>query len=181
MKIVRVLAASTALLFVACAAICAPVKARASETTVGAAVAYGEQSSQAYDLYVTHTFRPWLEGENAALRPLVEAGLQVWERSDRTVWGGNANIGLLLRFFENGSVRPFIAGTFGVAQLSADTFGRLDLGTHTQFRSRGSIGVDFGEGLRHTIRCNVTHYSNAGMSGKNDGYNTLGLSYGLTF
>lgn len=170
-----------ALLLLTAIVIFHPSPVAASETTLGVAVAHGDQSSQAYDLFVTHTFAPWIEGERAALSPLVEGGLQLWERSDKTIWGGNANVGLMLRFANGGTVRPFIIGTFGIAQISSDTFGYLDLGCRTQFRSRGSIGVDFGEGLRHTIKCSVTHYSNASMSGDNDGYNTIGLSYGLTF
>ncbi len=172
---------SAALLLLLGFVIVHPASASASETTFGVAVAHGDQSSQAYDLFVTHAFSPWIEGERAALSPLVEGGLQLWERSDKTIWGGNANVGLMLRFANGSTVRPFIIGTFGIAQISSDQFGNLDLGCKTQFRSRGSIGVDFGEGLRHTVKCSVTHYSNASMSGDNDGYNTLGLSYGLTF
>lgn len=180
MTMTRVGVFSFVMLMLSCAALFVPGTAQGGETTVGVAVAHGEQSSQAYDVYAAYTFSPWLEGE-CALSPLVEAGLLIWERSGRTIWGGGGHVGLMLRFFENGTVRPFVSGTFGVVQISSDSFGYLDLGTHTQFRSRGSVGVDFGEGLRHTVKCSVTHYSNAGMSADNDGYNTVGLSYGLTF
>lgn len=52
-----------------------------------------------------------------------------------------------------------------------EEFNDLNLGSREQFRSRGSLGINFGEGLTHTFKCDVTHYSNASMARNNDGYN----------
>lgn len=157
-----------------------PVQA-AAQPSIGFSVAHGAESSQAYDLSLRHVFEPIYATESIRLSPLVETGISLWEHSAETVWGGNANIGLVLHFFEGKTWRPFIAGTVGLAVLSDDSFDDLDLGCRQQIRSRGSLGVAFGENFHHTLGCDVTHYSNAGMADENDGYSTVGISYSFTF
>ena len=182
MKRLKLMAAvSIFLTGLACAGEALAGEATASGTTIGVAVAGGENSSQAYDLYVTQVLEPFLGNETISLNPLLEAGLQAWDRSDKTVWGANGNLGLGVYLFPEGDVRPFVMGTFGYAHISGKTFGNRNLGTHSQFRTRGSLGIDFGEDCRHTFKINFTHYSNGGMAHDNDGYNTIGGSYGFTF
>ncbi|MDL2328663.1 acyloxyacyl hydrolase [Desulfosarcina sp. OttesenSCG-928-A07] len=163
------------------ACLCCPANAVAGEFSLAGAVAHGEESSQAYDFYIQYTFDPWYESETITLKPLATGGISLWERSDKSIWGGNVNIGLMLQFAGGENWRSFIMGTFGMTVLSSEEFNDLNLGCREQFRSRGSLGISFGKELKHTLKCDVTHYSNASMAGNNDGYNTIGLSYGLAF
>jgi hypothetical protein len=149
--------------------------------SIGVAAAWGEKASQAYDLYLRYTFAPWYESENILVHPLAETGISLWNHKDETIVGANAGVGLEICFCGQEDMRPFIAGTFGPAILSGHRFNGLDLGCSGQFRSRGSLGVSFGKNFRHMLKCDITHYSNAGIGGKNDGYNTVGLSYGFAF
>lgn len=160
---------------------CCPATSSAGEFSLAGAVAHGEESSQAYDFFIQYTFAPWYENKTISLKPLATGGISLWERSDKSIWGGNVNAGLMVQFSGGKNWHPFILGTFGMTVLSSDTFNDLDLGCREQFRSRGSLGINFGEGLNHTFKCDVTHYSNASMVSNNDGYNTVGLSYGVIF
>ncbi len=158
-----------------------PPAAVAGDFSLAAAIAHGEKNSQAYDVYGQYAFSPWYQGESVSVKPLITSGVSLWKRPNKELWGGNVNAGLMLEFAGGGNWRSFISGTFGITILSSDEFDNLDLGCREQFRSRGSIGISFGENFQHTVQCNVTHYSNGSMATKNDGYNTLGIVYGFTF
>ena len=168
-------------LVLACVCFCFPGNASAGEISLAGTVAHGEESSQAYDLYVQYVFTPWYQNDALALKPLATAGISLWERPGKSIWGANVNVGLMLQFSGGEYWQPFIAGTFGMTVLSSDEFNDLNLGCREQFRSRASLGISFGKGFGHMVKCDVTHYSNASMAANNDGYNTIGLSYGFTF
>ena len=156
-------------------------QARAEGVSVGVSVAGGQQKSQAYDLYAQYTFSPWYSGDYAELAPFVSGGVSLWDRADKSIWGGNLNLGLKFSFGNWESWRPFLAVSVGGAYLSAHDFGALELGSKGQFRERGSLGVEFGEVLQHEIMLDVTHYSNANLNAENDGYTSFGGSYAYTF
>lgn len=159
----------------------APHSACAEDWSLNLTAAHGEESSQAYDLYLQYTFDHIYSNDTISIKPLVSSGISLWERPGQEVWGFNLNGGLILEFSGNDKWRPFIAGTFGIAVISAENFNDLKLGQHEQFRSRGSVGINFGENFRHMLKCDITHYSNGSLSSDNSGYNTIGLSYGYTF
>jgi len=152
-----------------------------ADSGVSIGISHGDENSQAYDIAFQKVLTPISSSEYFDIGPLVGAGISLWEHPDKALWGGNVNVGIMGVFSGGDAWRPFIAGTLGLAVLSSDEFNDLDLGCRVQFRSRGSLGVKFGEGLRHVLQCDVTHYSNGGMAGENDGYSTMGLSYGFTF
>ncbi len=154
---------------------------RAEGLSVGFSVAAGHKSSQAYDLYAQYTFSPWYSGEVIELSPFVTAGASLWDRADKSIWGGNLNVGLRLSLSCWETWRPFLAGSVGVAYLSSHDFAELELGTNGQFRERGSLGVEFGEAFQHKISFDITHYSNADLNRRNDGYTAFGGSYAYTF
>lgn len=152
-----------------------------AQTSLNAGMAAGDSGSIAYDIYVQHAFDPFYSNESIELSPIVHVGFSAWDCDDATVWGGNLGGGLKLNFLTGGNWSPFIAGTFGGAWISRDEFENREMGDHFQFQSRGSVGVDFGESRRFSIKLDYTHYSNAGLSEQNRGYSTWGASVGYAF
>lgn len=156
---------------------------QAGGTSLHVGIGYGTEESTAYDLSIQHTFEPWYAGQTVSLSPLVLGGVSAWGNGDdaSTMWGANLGVGLSLDFVEFTEWRPFASVSVGGALISRDDYGKRELGSHGQFRSQGSIGFKFGESLRHILKIDATHYSNAGLADDNDAYNSIGLSYGFTF
>ena len=65
--------------------------------------------------------------------------------------------------------------------LVAGAVAVFGLGCLFQFRSKGSVGLRFGDMFRHSIQFDVAHFSNAGLGSHNSGFNTYGLTYGFRF
>ncbi|MDR1397576.1 MAG: acyloxyacyl hydrolase [Desulfarculales bacterium] len=154
---------------------------RAAETSLSLSVAAGDSSSLAYDLSLQQIYDPWIANEYITLRPLLGLTAFMWHNNNDSLGGGMASVGLRMSMGSSAVFRPYLAATFGPALLSQTSFDDIDLGSALQFRSQGILGISFGPGLRHSIQASFSHYSNAGLSDENSGYNTWGLSYGFTF
>ncbi len=79
------------------------------------------------------------------------------------------------------SFEPYLGASVGGAVITEDRFNSMDLGSHALFKSKGTIGVRFGDALRHKIQGEYTNYSTWGLTTPNDGFTTYGLLYGYSF
>lgn len=142
----------------------------------------GNCESVTGDVGVRRTFSPLYEGETWELTPLAEVSAMLWHHnSDENVWSGGVSVGLLLIVYREGAWRPYASGTVGGFLLSDDEFGTHDMGGRFQFRSKGALGIQFGESFRHSLQLEAAHISNAGIYDRNSGFNTFGVSYGFRF
>jgi len=158
--------------------------ALAAQTTVGGTVSRGESDSMAYSLDVTQSYEPWISNEICQLAPLAELGGHAWtpdDSDDDTVWGAHLGVGVRFTLFTNKILRPFLEGTVGGAVNSEDNMGPRDLGSNVLFRTRGAVGLNFGESYQHTVRGDVVHHTTWGLTNTDDGYTNYGLSYGYSF
>ncbi|MDL2317300.1 acyloxyacyl hydrolase, partial [Desulfovibrio sp. OttesenSCG-928-A18] len=139
--------------------------ALAASTSVGVGVSRGNSDSMSYSLNITQRYDHWVDNEIFQLGPTAELGAHAWvdDNSD-TVWGAYLAPGLQLNLFTSSAIRPFIAGSVGVAVNSEDKLDERDLGSHVLLRSKGSVGVSFGEGYRHRIQGEFINYSTWGIS-----------------
>jgi hypothetical protein len=156
--------------------------AAAASTSAGVNVSRGQEDSMAYSLNILQKYEPWVDNENLEISPLAEIGGHLWvPEHDDKVWGGYLAPGLRVTLNTSSQIRPFLEGTVGGAVNSEDHLDDRDLGSNALFRTRGTVGVSFGDGHRHTLRGDYVHYSNWGLASKNDGYDTYGVSYGYSF
>lgn len=156
----------------------------AATTSVGAEIARGDSDSMAYSLKVAQKYSPWYSSSLLEVGPSAEIGAQAWvdnKSNVDTVWGAFAAPGLYFTLFTNAPVRPFLAGSVGGAINSKDHIDERNLGSNVLFRSRGSVGISFGEEYKHSVQGDYTNYSTWGLTDKNDGYSTYGLSYSYSF
>ncbi|MDR1685046.1 MAG: acyloxyacyl hydrolase [Desulfovibrio sp.] len=155
----------------------------AATTSVGLGAAGGESSSMAYSVNVTQKYEPLVSNDVIDLAPLAELGAHVWvpDGDDETVYGGFLAPGLRFTLNTTASVRPYLEGSVGGAVNSDDKFRNRRLGSHALFRSRGAVGVNFGEEFRHRLQGDYIHYSTWGLTKHNDGHGTWGVSYGYAF
>lgn len=158
--------------------------ALAAHTSVGVNASRGQSDSMAYSLNISQSYEPWIAAELCQLAPMAELGGHAWvpdDSDDDTVWGGYLGVGLRFTLFTNNIIRPFLEGTVGGAVNNDDELGSRDFGSHVLFRTRGSVGVNFGNGYQHTVRGDVTHHSTGGLTSTDDGYTNYGVSYGYSF
>ena len=151
-------------------------------TSAGFSAARGQSDSYAYSLFLRQSYEPWLSGSIGELAPNVEIGGHAWTHDDTdTVWGAYAAPGVTFTLFTNAALQPYMGGSLGGAINSEDKVGARDLGSHALFRTKGVVGVQFGESLNHRLQGEYINYSNWGIANTDDGYSTYGVSYGYSF
>lgn len=156
--------------------------ASAASTSVGGNVSRGQEDSMSYSLNITQRYEPWIDNSNMSLAPMAEIGGHAWVPDDGdTVWGGFLAPGLRFTLNTSAPIRPFVEGSVGGALNSEDEIDDRELGSNVLFRTRGAVGVSFGDDYRHRIQGDYTNYSTWGLTNTNDGYNTYGVSYGYSF
>ena len=176
----------TAVLFVSAliVALCTASAGIAASTTAGIGVNRGQSDSMAYSLNMKQRYDPWMANEVFELAPLAEIGGHAWvseHSSVDTLWGGFIAPGMRFTLHTHKNYQPFLEGSIGGAVNNDDTFDKRQLGSHVLLRTRGSVGVAFGDETRHSVQGEYTNYSTGGLTKKNDGYNTYGISYGYSF
>ena len=164
--------------------------AAAEDTALRAGLSYGTHSSTSFDLYLQQSFEPWLERVGYQLVPYANLGLTFWSgdkkdypkaKNDRA-WGLVATLGLRLEMNTWETARPYLAFNVGPTYIQDKEFLGLDMGGgHYLFNLRASLGLILGEDRRHNLSLDASHYSNCYTQSANDGYNSLGLSYGYSF
>ena len=156
--------------------------AEAWENSFNMALGAGTSDSLSVDLYLRQDYEPWLRGESYTLHPFTTEGLTYWHKDSGgdDVFGILASVGLQLSYFGD-SFRPYVSVNAGPSLISEKTFVERDLGGHFIFNTRAMIGLRFGQDFRHNLSVHATHYSNAHLYDDNDGFNSVGLSYGFSF
>jgi len=157
-------------------------QAAAFDSSLNLAGGVGNQDSATIDLYLKQTYSPWWSGERMELRPFTTQGLTYWFHNSRSeeVAGVLLSFGLQLSYAGD-YFQPYVSVNAGPSLVSERRFVDRDLGGHFLFNTRAMLGVRFGQEYRHNLGFHATHYSNAHLNDENDGFNTLGLSYGYTF
>lgn len=158
--------------------------AAAATTTAGVSIARGQSDSMAYSLHIKQQYEPWVSNELFDFSPVAELGGHAWVDDDDdvdTVWGGFLAPGVRFALNTDKALQPYLEATVGGALNSDDELDERKLGSHALFRTRGSVGVAFGEEARHRVQGDYVHYSTWGLTKNNAGYSTYGLSYGYSF
>lgn len=159
-----------------------PYQAFCGEWWVFADAGTGSDSAVVCDLTLRRTFDPFYENNTLSVSPLAELSLGYWhEDSDDSVFNATLAGGLLVTFQNFETFRPYISGAFGGTLISDKSISDHEMGQNFQFRSKGSLGVQFGGDFRHSVQLDIAHFSNASMNNDNDGFNTLTISYGYRF
>lgn len=138
----------------------------------------------AYSINIGQRYEPWFESGLFSFTPFAELGGHVWVPDDSdsdTVWGAFLAPGLRLTLFTDSPIQPYLEGSIGGTINSKKKMDDRKLGSHALFRSRGSVGVSFGDNYRHRVQGDYIHYSTWGLTDDNAGYNTYGVSYGFSF
>lgn len=170
--------------------------ASAIDHSLHLAVGMGYKESMSADLYAKQTYSPWFEGDSWELRPSTGMGVTYWNdvngsvyfgikdgkfnKGKEHVWGAFGFVGFELVCKLDGW-QPYIAYNVGPSYISETEFAERSLGGHFIFNNRVSVGIRFGNNLRHELSLQYIHYSNAGIYSQNSGYNTFCLMYGFHF
>ena len=172
-------------------ALLAGAPAAAEETTaIRTGLSYGSSKSAYYDLYLQHTFDPWLDRAGYRLAPYANLGFGFLsgdkdghpEYINDQLWTMVAALGLRYEMKVRETFHPYLAFNVGPSYVSENEFlGRTMGGGHYLFNLRASLGAFFGETRRHNLGFDLSHYSNAYTKSSNKGYNAMGLSYGYSF
>lgn len=156
----------------------------AASTSAGINISRGQNKSMAYSIAIKQHYTPWISSELFECTPLAEIGGHAWvsdKHSVDTVWGGFLAPGIRFTLHTDKELQPYLEASVGGAVNNDDEFDDRQLGSHVLLRTRGSIGVAFGEGSRHRVQGDYIHHSTAGLTSKNDGYDTYGIAYGYSF
>lgn len=156
-------------------------QAWAQNTSVGFNVSRGESSSTAYSLYLHQRYAPLIGGDMADLSPTMDLAGHYWTRKSDDVWGASFAPGLLFTMYTDANFNPFVGASVGGIILSENELGPRDFGSNLLFRTKGVLGFEFGEGLRHRLQGEYNNYSTWGITNTDDGYSTVGASYSFAF
>ena len=156
----------------------------AATTTAGGSISRGDNDSMAYSLGIKQRYDPWVANEILELAPLAELGGHAWvsrHSSNNTMWGGFLAPGLRFTLNTDKDFSPYLEAAVGGALNNDNRFDDRRLGSKVLCKTRGSVGVAFGLDGRHRIQGDYVNYSTLGLTRKNDGYNSYGVSYGYSF
>ena len=157
----------------------------AASTTAGVGISRGQNDSMAYSLNIKQRYDSWISNDAFELAPLAEIGGHAWvarrDSANDRLYGGFLAPGLRFTLYTGKNFQPYLEATVGGALNNENKFDKRELGSYLLLRTRGSVGVAFGEEARHRIQGDYTNHSTGGITKKNDGYNTFGLSYGYSF
>lgn len=155
--------------------------ASAQGIELGGGVGMGELDAVVGEIYIGYEFSPFVSWEDWSLQPLVRLSGMVWSNESDSLGAAFLSAGLVLSMPGGDLWRPYVAATVGGGVISEDDFDSKHLGGPFQFRDSLALGIRFGEELRHKLEITGSHYSNAGIYDRNQGYDSVGLSYGYVF
>ena len=159
--------------------LCTP--ARAETTSVGLGIGYADDDIMAYTLSLTQLYQPLVAGSIVELSPTGEVAVHLWDGEHDTSAGMSVSPGLRLTILTDKAFSPYLGVSVGAALMSESEIDNRDLGSNLLMRTKGVVGVQFGEGNRHSIQGEYSYYSNLGIVSPNDGLNTYGGSYSFAF
>ena len=155
--------------------------ASAETTSVGLGVGYGDDDIMTYNLSLTQLYQPLVSGSIADLSPTGEVAVHLWDGDRDTSAGMSISPGLRLTLATDKEFSPYLGMSVGAALMSETEIDNRDVGSNLLLRTKGVVGIQFGEGQRHSIQGEYNYFTNMGLVSPNDGLSTYGGSYSYAF
>ena len=140
------------------------------------AVGHTSESTMTYRLGLKSDWdKSWLQSDVGRLTGYWDGAYTYWEGDKSSASNSLSFSPVLVYEFAGGSVKPYLEAGIGVALFSHTEVEGNRLGTAFQFEDRLGFGLRFAGG--HEVGIRATHYSNAGISSRNDGVESYALHY----
>ena len=119
--------------------------------------------------------KSWLQSDVGRLTGYWSGAYTFWDGDERASVSSLSFSPVFVYEFAGETVKPYIEAGVGLALFSNTEVEEQKLGTAFQFEDRIGFGLRFVGG--HEVGVRATHYSNAGISGTNDGIESYALHY----
>ena len=140
------------------------------------AVGHTSESTMTYRLGLKSDWdKSWLQSDVGRLTGYWDGAYTYWEGDKSSASNSLSLSPVLVYEFAGGSVKPYLEAGIGVALFSHTEVEGNRLGSAFQFEDRLGFGLRFAGG--HEVGIRATHYSNAGISSRNDGVESYALHY----
>ena len=140
------------------------------------AVGHTSESTMTYRLGLKSDWdKSWLQSDVGRLTGYWDGAYTYWEGDKSSASNSLSFSPVLVYEFAGGSVKPYLEAGIGVALFSHTEVEGNRLGSAVQFEDRLGFGLRFAGG--HEVGIRATHYSNAGISSRNDGVESYALHY----
>ncbi|MBM1204230.1 acyloxyacyl hydrolase [Pseudomonas fragi] len=140
------------------------------------AVGHTSESTMTYRLGLKSDWdKSWLQSDMGRLTGYWDGAYTYWEGDKSSASNSLSFSPVLVYEFAGESVKPYLEAGIGVALFSHTEVEGNRLGSAFQFEDRLGFGLRFAGG--HEVGIRATHYSNAGISSRNDGVESYALHY----
>lgn len=140
------------------------------------AVGHTSESTMTYRLGLKSDWdKSWLQSDVGRLTGYWDGAYTYWEGDKSSASNSLSFSPVLVYEFAGESVKPYLEAGIGVALFSHTEVEGNRLGSAFQFEDRLGFGLRFVGG--HEVGIRATHYSNAGISSRNDGVESYALHY----
>jgi lipid A 3-O-deacylase len=140
------------------------------------AVGHTSESTMTYRLGLKSDWdKSWLQSDVGRLTGYWDGAYTYWEGDKSSASNSLSFSPVLVYEFAGESVKPYLEAGIGVALFSHTEVEGNRLGSAFQFEDRLGFGLCFAGG--HEVGIRATHYSNAGISSRNDGVESYALHY----
>ncbi|ARQ76137.1 MULTISPECIES: acyloxyacyl hydrolase [Pseudomonas] len=140
------------------------------------AVGHTSESTMTYRLGLKSDWdKSWLQSDVGRLTGYWDGAYTYWEGDKSSASNSLSFSPVLVYEFAGESVKPYLEAGIGVALFSHTEVEGNRLGSAFQFEDRLGFGLRFAGG--HEVGIRATHYSNAGISSRNDGVESYALHY----
>ena len=140
------------------------------------AVGHTSESTMTYRLGLKSDWdKSWLQSDVGRLTGYWDGAYTYWEGDKSSASNSLSFSPVLVYEFAGESVKPYLEAGIGAALFSHTEVEGNRLGSAFQFEDRLGFGLRFAGG--HEVGIRATHYSNAGISSRNDGVESYALHY----
>ena len=140
------------------------------------AVGHTSESTMTYRLGLKSDWdKSWLQSDVGRLTGYWDGAYTYWECDKSSASNSLSFSPVLVYEFAGESVKPYLEAGIGMALFSHTEVEGNRLGSAFQFEDRLGFGLRFAGG--HEVGIRATHYSNAGISSRNDGVESYALHY----
>ena len=139
-------------------------------------VGHTSESTMTYRLGLKSDWdKSWLQSDVGRLTGYWDGAYTYWEGDKSSASNSLSFSPVLVYEFAGESVKPYLEAGIGAALFSHTEVEGNRLGSAFQFEDRLGFGLRFAGG--HEVGIRATHYSNAGISSRNDGVESYALHY----
>ncbi|CAM2846352.1 MULTISPECIES: acyloxyacyl hydrolase [Pseudomonas] len=140
------------------------------------AVGHTSDSTMTYRLGLQSDWdKSWWQSDVGRLTGYWSGAYTFWEGDERASVSSLSFSPVFVYEFAGESVKPYIEAGIGMALFSRSRVEDNNIGGAFQFEDRLGLGLRFAGG--HQVGIRATHYSNAGISSRNDGVESYSLNY----